>query len=125
MLLDTCTLLWLAQGASQLSSEVRERIDAAPSVSISAITGFEIGIKSRAGKLVLPALPAEWLEIVLDHHGIAVIPLDLRICVTATQLPMVHRDPCDRLIIATARVYGSPVVTADPRFGSYGVPVIW
>jgi PIN domain nuclease of toxin-antitoxin system len=72
-------------------------------VHISAVSGFEIGVKYRAGKLVLPALPAEWLKVVLDHHRIGVIPLDLPICVTATELPMLHRDPYDRLIIATAR----------------------
>ena len=125
MLLDTCALLWLTQGGSQLTGEACRRIDAAPSVSISAITGFEIGIKCAAGKLTLPARPEEWLEAVLAHHGIAVIPLDLRICVAATQLPTVHRDPCDRLIIATARVHGLPVVTADARFASYGVQVVW
>ncbi len=125
MLLDTCALLWLAQGSEKLSREAREQIHSSPTVHISAITGFEIGIKCRAGKLLLPALPAEWLKVVLEHHGISVIPLDLSICITATELPMVHRDPCDRLIIATARVYGWPVVTGDPRFQGYGVPVIW
>lgn len=124
MLLDTCALLWLAQGSDQLSREARERIDSAPGVHVSAITGFEIGVKSRAGKLGLPAVVSEWLKVVLEHHDIEVVPLDLQICVAATELPLVHRDPCDRLIVATARTYGWPVVTADPRFSSYGVEVI-
>jgi PIN domain nuclease of toxin-antitoxin system len=125
MLLDTCALLWLAQGGEQLSREARERIKSAPAVSVSAITGFEIGVKVRAGKLGLPALPSEWLKTVLEHHDIGVVPVDLHICVAATELPLVHRDPCDRLIIATARTCGWPVVTADPRFTSYGIEVIW
>jgi PIN domain nuclease of toxin-antitoxin system len=124
MLLDTCALLWLAAGGGSLSPEARARIAAADSLHISAITGFEIAVKSRSGKLKLPALPAEWLKTVLEHHAIDVAPLDLSICVAATELPLVHRDPCDRFIIATARVHGWPVVTADARFRDYGIEVI-
>jgi PIN domain nuclease of toxin-antitoxin system len=124
MLLDTCALLWLAAGGGSLSPEARARIATADSLHISAITGFEIAVKSRSGKLKLPALPAEWLRTVLEHHGIDVAPLDLSICVAATELPLAHRDPCDRFIIATARVRNWPVVTADARFRDYGIEVI-
>lgn len=125
MLLDTCALLWLAAGGKNLSPNARDRIATADVLYISAITGFEIAIKNRAGKLSLPARPREWLSTVLDHHRIAVVPLDLDICVAATELPLAHRDPCDRFIIATARARGWPVVTADPRFHDYGIEVVW
>jgi PIN domain nuclease of toxin-antitoxin system len=125
MLLDTCALLWLAAGGGQLSPTARSRIAGADALHISAITGFEIAIKGRSGKLKLPAMPSEWLRTVLDHHGIDVVPLDLAICVAATELPLVHRDPCDRFIIATARAHGWPVVTADARFRDYGIEVVW
>ena len=125
MLLDTCALLWLAAGGGALSPEAHARIAAADSLHISAITGFEIAVKTRSGKLKLPALPAEWLRTVLPHHRIDVAPLALSICEAATELPRVHRDPCDRLIIATARCHGRPVVTADPQFAPYGIDVIW
>jgi PIN domain nuclease of toxin-antitoxin system len=124
MLLDTCALLWLAEGGDRLSKQTRERIDAAPTAHISAITGFEIGMKYRSGKLELPALPSEWLRVVLDHHDIAVVPLDISICVGATELPTIHRDPCDRLIISTAKILGWPIVTADTRFQAYDVEII-
>lgn len=125
MLLDTCALLWLAQGGENLSEKARSRIAAEPAVHVSAISGFEIGLKHARRKLVLPVPPAEWLEAVLAHHHIAVVPLSLETCVAATQLAPVHRDPCDRFIIATAKRYRWPVVTADPVFGEYGIEVIW
>lgn len=121
MILDTCALLWLAEGGRRLSKEARRRIESAPLVYISAITGFEIGIKYRKGKLVLPALPAEWLKAVVTRHDLTVIPLDESICVAATELPPVHQDPCDRFIIATAKAHGLAIVTADARFERYGI----
>lgn len=56
VILDTCALLWLAQGGGALSELALQRIDAAAVVYVSAISGFEIGIKVQKGKLVLPAL---------------------------------------------------------------------
>ena len=125
MLLDTCALLWLAEGAKRLGEEARSRIATEPLLYISAITGFEIGIKVSKRKLTLPVPPAAWLEAVLDHHGIAVVPLSLEVCVAATELPPIHGDPCDRFIIATAALNRWPVATADRVFQRYGIEVVW
>lgn len=124
MILDTCALLWLAEGGGSLSREALSRIDDATELYVCAITGFEIGLKCRTGKLVLPARPAEWFETVLAHHGVEVLPLDLATCVLATELPTIHADPCDRFIIAAARLRNLPVVTHDRRFKDYGIDVI-
>lgn len=124
LILDTCALLWLAQGSDRLSSAVYQQIDAAQVVYVSAVSGFEVGIKHRKGKLELPASPSDWFNGVLEHHDIEVIPLDLPICIRATELPAVHADPCDRLIIATAEYRHLTVVTADPVFRQYGVDVL-
>ena len=124
MILDTCALLWLAQGGGQLSTPTRTRIDEAPAIYVSAISGFEVGVKYQKGKLELPAQPAEWFAAVLDHHDVQVLPLDLDVCLRATQLPTIHGDPCDRLIIATAEKHRMVVVTGDPIFEQYGIVVI-
>lgn len=125
MILDTCALFWLS-GAdfNKISESTLKKIDAAMHVYISAITGFEVGIKSKSGKLQLPAEPQIWLDTVLKFHRIEVIPLSLAICVQATELPSIHKDPCDRFIIATALNHNMPVVTADKHFTSYGVEVM-
>lgn len=124
MLLDTCALLWLAHDQKQLTDETLEKIDKSPGIFISAISGFEIGIKHRAHKLHLPLPPKDWLSKILSHHLINVIDLDTDICIKATELPPIHKDPCDRFIIATALVRNFPVVTGDTRFAEYGVKVL-
>ena len=123
MILDTCALLWLTHDQEQISAQTLEEMNRAPLLYICAITGFEIGIKYQTGKLHLPIPPKDWLEGVIDHHDLAVIELDLAICLKSTELPPIHRDPCDRFIIATSILKGLPVVTGDQRFAEYGVNV--
>ncbi len=72
----------------------------------------------------LPAPPREWISEILRHHQIDIIGLNLDICIKATELPPIHRDPCDRFIIAKALIRKIPVVTADKRFARYGVKVM-
>ena len=124
MLLDTCALLWLVQGDQHLSVETRARIDAASAVYVSAISAFEIGLKCASGKLKLPVPAAEWFKAIVDHHNLGILPLDWGICIAATELPPIHRDPCDRFIIAAAKSQGLKVVTGDPVFALYGIEVL-
>ena len=124
MLLDTCALLWLASGGGKLSEDALEKVDLSPSVFISAISAFEISLKYRKGKLELPVLPDKWFQVVLQHHDISVISLDINVCIVANELPLIHKDPCDRLIIATAMLHHFPVITGDSMFEEYGVKVI-
>lgn len=124
MLLDTCALLWLAQGGGKLSTEACRQINAETVVYVSAISGFEIGIKQRKGKLTLPVSPADWFSAIIEHHDLHVLPLDLDICIRSTELPTIHADPCDRFIIATAQIHQLQVVTADTLFSQYGISVL-
>ena len=124
LLLDTCAFLWLASDQQQLSRRVLGMIDKAPIIYISASTCFEIGIKYQSGKLKLPLSPREWCAGILKHHDISVLLVDAEICIKAAELPLIHRDLCDRFIIATALIHDVHVVTADERFGEYGISII-
>ena len=124
LILDTCALLWLASGDKKLSRAALKEINEAPAVYVSAISGFEIAIKTAKGKLRLPNPPQIWFEKIIEHHGLAVLPLELDVCIAAAQLPPIHDDPCDRFIIAAAKLNDLPVVTADERFEKYGVTVL-
>ncbi len=124
MILDTCALLWLAQDGGQLSTLALQSIALAPVVYVSAISGFEIDIKTQKGKFELTACATDWFAIVLEHHNINVLPLDLQSCMRSTELPAIHADPCDRMIIASAQLHRLPVVTADAVFSNYDVEVI-
>ena len=124
MLLDTCALLWLAYDQTRMSEATLEKIDEAPVVSIASVSAFEVGLKYKTGKLQLPVPPREWISEILRHHQISIINLDIEISIKATELPPIHKDPCDRFIIAAALTQGLPVVTADQRFAEYGVVVM-
>ena len=124
MILDTCALLWLASGDKKLSRSALKEINSASAVYVSAISGFEIAIKVAKGKLKLPHAPQEWFEKVVEHHGLTVLPLELNVCIAAAELPRVHDDPCDRFIIATAKLNDLTVLTADEQFEEYGLTVL-
>ena len=124
MILDTCALLWLTSGSKKLSRSTLKQIDAAPAVYVSAISGFEISLKTGQGKLELSHPVEEWFKRVAEHHGLTILPLDLEVCIAAAKLPPIHDDPFDRFIIATAKLNDLTVVTADERFEEYGVTVL-
>ena len=124
MILDTCALLWLARGSKTLSRPTLKAINEAPAVYVSAISGFEIAIKTAQGKLKLPNPSQEWFEKVVAHHGLTVLPLALDVCIAAAGLPPLHDDPCDRFMIAAAQRHDLTVVTTDEQFEKYGVTVI-
>jgi PIN domain nuclease of toxin-antitoxin system len=124
MILDTCALLWLAAGSKKLARKTLKEINESPAVYISAISAFEVAIKAARGKLKLPHPPHEWFDKAVEHHGLAVLPLDVAVCIAAAELPPIHDDPCDRFIIATAKLNDLTVVTADERFEKYGVTVL-
>jgi PIN domain nuclease of toxin-antitoxin system len=124
MILDTCALLWLASGNKKISRATLKQINEASAVYVSAISGFEVSIKASRGKLKLPHPPQEWFEKVIEHHGLTVLPLELKICIAAAELPPIHNDRCDRFIIATARLNDLAVVTTDENFEKYGLTVL-
>ena len=124
MILDTCALLWLAGGSKKLSRAALKEINAASVVNVSAISGFEMSLKTGAGKLKLSHPVEEWFKRVAEHHGLTILPLDLEACIAAANLPPIHDDPFDRFIIATAKLSDLTVVTADEQFEGYGLKVI-
>jgi PIN domain nuclease of toxin-antitoxin system len=120
LLLDTCTLLWLAADQSKLSRTAKDLIrEQADSLFLSAISAFEIAVKNRRGALRLPKDSETWIALAMQHHGISEVPLTCRICTLAAELPPLHNDPCDRFIVATAKVEGLSIVTPDPLIHAY------
>lgn len=123
LLLDTCGLLWLATGHKNLSAKAKKRIDQAGLVGVSAISAWEIGLKTARGELELPEEPEAWFEQVAAHHDLRVYEISTRIAFQANRLPWHHRDPADRLILATALLHRMPIITSDSNFAPYGVEV--
>ena len=124
MILDTCGLLWLIHGGKKLSPQCLTAIREASTIYVSAISGFEIATKAARGKLNLPKPANEWFKEAIEHFGLEILPVELDVCIAAAELPFIHADPCDRLIIAAAKLHGLKVVTSDENFEKYGVTVI-
>ena len=91
---------------------------------VSVISGFEIALKVQRNKLKLPAQADEWFRAVAKHHGLEIVPLTVEDALKAPLLPTIHRDPCDRFIIAQAMRLNVPVVTGDETFSAYGIEVV-
>ena len=69
---------------------------------------------------------ADWIARALEHHGVREVPVDWRIAERSTSLPPLHRDPADRIIIATSLITGVSILTPDRQIGQYpDVAVVW
>lgn len=120
LLLDTHVLLWRMHGTPTLGHEAMEQVNGADELSVSVISFVEIGIKVAAGKL---RMPDGVREHVLES-GARILSLTPEHGLGVAELPLHHRDPFDRLLISQARSEGLTVLTADPHFARYDVPVL-
>ena len=120
LLLDTHIVLWQLAGTRSLSSTAQEAIADAAELLFSVVSFAEIGIKVALGKLAVP----HDLRRQVAASGVHVLPLSAEHGLRVADLPLHHRDPFDRLLIAQAQSEQLRVITADRRFGEYDVPVI-
>lgn len=127
ILLDTHAFIWWMNGDDdRLGASAADAIrDRENTVLLSAASGWEIATKHRLGRLPEAAHIVADLPAALEAAGIDVLRISLEHGLEAGSLPGPHRDPFDRMLIAQSRLERIPVVTTDPIFESYRVPVIW
>lgn len=130
ILLDTHTWLWLLHEPSKLSSKAQAIIDIEEpqnGLLVSAISVWEIAVKSSIGKLNLPLPIEEWYDLAQEHSGIVIEPLSPLDAIASTQLPgNFHKDPADRIIVAIARRYEIPLISRDENILNYPhVQTVW
>lgn len=120
LLLDTHVVLWWLADEPTLSDGLKETLDNEPDAFVSAVTVWEVAIKQSLGKLKEPAnLP----ERVRDS-GFRGLSINYEHAVDAGQLPLIHRDPFDRMLIAQARCEGLTLVTRDAYIQRYEVDIL-
>ena len=129
IILDTCALIWLTNKPDLLSPKaanmIRRKADALAVVPISA---WEVALKINNGTLQLHGTlsPLKWYHEVVSRYGICEIPLDAALLCASAGLPLIHRDPCDRMIVAAAITNHAAIITADANIPKYpGVKVVW
>jgi PIN domain nuclease of toxin-antitoxin system len=122
LLLDThAALWWLSDDARLSQSAARQLSDGANQVLLSAAVVWEVAVKRSLGKLTVVD---EYLSLLL---GAGARPVEITVAHAAAveQLPWHHRDPFDRMLVAQAGIERAAIVSRDPAFGPYGVPVLW
>jgi PIN domain nuclease of toxin-antitoxin system len=125
LLLDTHVFLWYITADPKLPDVFRTvSQDPTNEVYLSVASVWEAVIKYHLGKLPLPAPPAEYLPQQRDAHGIASLAIDEGAMPYLAGLPLLHRDPFDRLLIAQALQHGLIIATVDPDVAAYPVPLL-
>jgi PIN domain nuclease of toxin-antitoxin system len=119
-LLDSHILVWLDTGDDRLTQQVLEMLRGAEQKYLSAVTAWELSLKQAAGKLRL----RKPVSSMLEPFGLLELPVAIRHGDRAALLPLHHRDPFDRMLVAQAFVEGLVLVTADDELSKYGVPIL-
>lgn len=125
LLLDTCSLIWLAAEPARLSSAVAAGVDAGLTLLLSDCSVMELCLKWSAGKLTLPQPPRLWVEEQMRIWRLSGLPVERRHHYRSTELPDHHRDPFDRLLVAQAIEENLTIATPDPEIRRYPVSTLW
>jgi PIN domain nuclease of toxin-antitoxin system len=126
LLLDTCTFLWVVTDSPRLSACVRDLYKAADhEVFLSSASAWEIATKHALGRLPLDQPPERFVPRMREHHGIEALPMDEESVLQTGRLPMLHRDPFDRLLVCQSIVHGLTLLTPDPLISQYSARVMW
>jgi PIN domain nuclease of toxin-antitoxin system len=124
LLLDTQVWLWMTEAPDRLSPTVRRLVCPTDrQCFLSAVTVWEIAIKYRIGKLRLPGTPAVVIPQWMERADVLPLPILHKHALHVATLPLHHRDPFDRLLIAQAQLENLTIVTADDHFERYDVKV--
>jgi PIN domain nuclease of toxin-antitoxin system len=121
IILDTHIWIWWADNNPRLTQQHREWIQQYQSqgLGVSMISCWEVAKLVENNRLALSLAVDEWLAAALAYPGVQLLNLTIPIIVESTKLTGFHRDPADQLIVATAKIYGCPLLTADSKILAY------
>ena len=131
IMLDTHALVWWVNGSESLSANasqaIKETLTNDSEILVSSISAWEIAMLITKSRLILSMDVETWLDEVSQIDGLRFVPVNNEISIKSTVLPgEFHKDPADRIIVATARKFAVPVVTADEKMIQYAhVKTIW
>ena len=126
VLVDTCTFLWMADDAPELSGPARTIVtDPDNEVYLSAASAWEIAIKHTLGKLPLPDSPRHFIPTQRTLLALTALPIEEEAVLALDRLPLLHRDPFDRLLVCQALAHGLVIASPDPQIQQYPVRTLW
>lgn len=120
LLLDTHVFLWFISGDPRLANDWRDQVrDPANEAYLSVASIWEAIIKYQLGKLPLPAAPQDYLPEQRERHRITSLPIEEAALAELAELPALHRDPFDRILVAQALQHDLTIATVDPLVRAY------
>jgi len=126
LLLDTSTFLWVINDSPELSPQARQLfVDFENEVYLSSVSAWEIAIKYGLGRLSLPESPDRFVPTQRKQHGIDPLELDEEAALHLTRLPLLHKDPFDRMLVCQAIVHHFVILTPDDLVTQYPVRTMW
>lgn len=126
VLLDTHAFLWWIENDANLSATARDIIgDETNEIFFSAASSWEIAIKRQTGKLELPTNLEQFITTQLADNNFTVLPIQMSHTLGIYHLPLYHRDPFDRILVAQSRLEQMPILTVDPLIRQYDVKTLW
>ena len=126
VLLDTHAFLWWITEDRRLSARAREVMaDGGNDLLLSAASGWEIAIKASLGRISLPIPIDRFLSEQLQRNGVGTLPIEMSHALRVHALPLLHRDPFDRLLVAQALLEKLRILTSDRQVAQYAVETLW
>jgi Uncharacterized protein conserved in bacteria len=127
VLLDTHAVLWYFDDPKRLSSKSLNEIEKSSNLGICAISAWEISLLVQKGRLSLKYDVSQWIAFLSENPMVQWIDISSTIAIKSLNLPgSFHQDPADRFIVATAILYGIPIITKDQSIQDYiHVETIW
>jgi len=125
IVLDTSSLLYWTLDPVELSSTAKQAIEQAEQILISSISVWEIALKVKRGKLVIPLTITDYVERLKRLDGLEILSVDVQTWLDNLELPWEHSDPADRTIVALATRFGCPLITSDRIIADYYQKTVW
>ncbi len=125
LLLDAHAFLWALDDSEQLGANVRAALQSGRQAWLSSATVWELGIKTLIGRLALPVPLRELVQRAAVDGGVRVLDVTPEHALRASELPMIHKDPFDRMLIAQAMTERLTLATRDGRIEGYDVATLW
>jgi PIN domain nuclease of toxin-antitoxin system len=126
ILLDSCSFLWITGDSARLSKKAVEAFrNPSNDVFLSAVSIWEISLKYALGQIEFPSPLPDFIPRVRQEYGIHFIPLEETVALRLPDLPMIHKDPFDRMLICQAKADGMTILTPDVHIRKYDVKTLW
>lgn len=125
IVLDTSALLYWTLDSARLSKKAQQTLERAGRIVISSISVWEIALKVKRGKLIIPLPISDYAERLQKLQSLEIFPIDMQTWLENLELAWEHRDPADRTIVALAARFDCPLVTSDRVMANYYPKTVW